>query len=100
MLQDNGGNSTTVSGNVAYTFSTHIASGSGYSVTVSSQPTGQNCSVTNGTGTVVSANVTNVNINCGDNDYNVLATVSGLLSGNSVVLQNNGGDTSPSRATA
>jgi hypothetical protein len=92
VLLDNGGNSTTVSGNRAYTFSTDIASGSGYSVTVSSQPTGQNCSVSNGTGTVVSANVTNVTIDCGDNDYNVGATVSGLLSGNSVVLLNNGGD--------
>jgi N-acetylneuraminic acid mutarotase len=92
VLLDNGGNSTTVSGNHAYTFSTDIASGSGYSVTVSTQPTGQNCSVGNGTGTVVSANVTNVTISCGDNDYNVQATVSGLLSGYSVVLLNNGGD--------
>jgi N-acetylneuraminic acid mutarotase len=93
VLLDNGGNATTVSGNHAYTFSTQIASGSGYSVTVSSQPTGQNCSVSNGTGTVLSANVTNVTLSCGDNDYNVLAAVSGLLSGNSVVLLDNGGDT-------
>jgi N-acetylneuraminic acid mutarotase len=92
VLLNNGGNSTSVSGNHTYTFSTDIASGSGYSVTVSSQPPGQNCSVSNGTGTVVSANVTNVNITCGDNDFNVQATVSGLLSGNSVVLLNNGGD--------
>jgi N-acetylneuraminic acid mutarotase len=91
-LLDNGGNSTTVSGNHGYTFSMDIASGSGYSVTVSSQPTGQNCSVSNGTGTVVSANVTNVLISCGDNEYNVQAAVSGLLSGNSVVLLDNGGD--------
>jgi hypothetical protein len=92
VLQDNGGNSTTVSGNHGYTFSTDIASGSGYSVTVLTQPTGQNCSVSNAAGTVVSANVTNVNITCGDNDYNVGVTVGGLLSGNSVVLLNNGGD--------
>jgi N-acetylneuraminic acid mutarotase len=92
VLQDNGGNSTTVSANHSFTFSTDIASGSGYSVTVSSQPTGQNCSVGNGTGTVASANITNVTVICGDNDYNVQATVSGLLSGNSVVLLNNGGD--------
>jgi N-acetylneuraminic acid mutarotase len=92
VLQDNGGNSTTVSGNHTFTFSTDIASGSGYSVTVSSQPTGQNCSVSNGTGTVASANVTGVTVSCGDNEYNVQATVSGLLSGNSVVLLNNGGD--------
>jgi N-acetylneuraminic acid mutarotase len=92
VLLDNGGNSTTVSGNHAYTFSTDIASGSGYSVTVSSQPPGQNCSVSNATGTVGNANITNVTISCGDNDYNVGATVSGLLSGNSVVLLDNGGD--------
>ncbi len=92
VLLDNGGNSTTVSGNHAYTFSTAIASGSGYAVTVSSQPVGQNCSVSNGTGTVLSANVTNVAISCSDNDYNVQAMVSGLLSGNSLVLLDNGGD--------
>ena len=92
VLQDNGGNSTTVSSNHAYTFSTDIASGSGYSVTVLTQPTGQNCSVSNGTNTVVSTNVTNVTVSCGDNEYNVQATVTGLLSGNSLVLLNNGGD--------
>jgi N-acetylneuraminic acid mutarotase len=92
VLLDNGGNSTTVSGNQAYTFSTQLASGSAYSVTVSTQPTGQNCSVSNGAGTVVSANITNVTVSCGDNDYNVGATVSGLLAGNSVVLLDNGGD--------
>jgi N-acetylneuraminic acid mutarotase len=92
VLADNGGNLTTVSANHSYTFSTQIASGSGYAVTISTQPTGQVCSVSNGTGTVVSANVTNVNVSCGDNNYNVGATVSGLLSGNSVVLLNNGGD--------
>ena len=92
VLQDNGGNSTTVSGNLSYTFSTQIASGAGYAVTVSTQPPGQNCSVTNGSGTVVSANVSGVTVNCTDNNYNVLATVVGLLSGSSIVLQDNGGD--------
>jgi len=92
VLLDNGGNATTVSANHAFTFSTDIASGSGYSVTVATQPTGQNCSVSNGSGLVASANVTTVSVSCGDNQYNVQATVSGLLSGNSVVLLNNGAD--------
>jgi N-acetylneuraminic acid mutarotase len=92
VLLDNGGNSTPVLANQTYTFSTHIASGSGYSVTIATQPTGQNCSVSNGTGTVVSANIINVTVSCDDNNYNVQAMVSGLLSGNSVVLVN-GGDT-------
>jgi hypothetical protein len=96
VLEDNGGNSTPVSGpvsgNVGFTFSMQVASGSGYAVTVSTQPPGQNCSVTNGSGPVVSSNVTGVTVNCGDYSYNVQATVTGLLSGNSIVLQDNGGD--------
>ena len=92
VLEDNGGNSTTVSSNTPYTFSTQIASGSPYAVTIATQPPGQNCSVSNGSGTVLSSNVTNANITCTDNSYNVQATVTGLLSGNSVVLQDNGGD--------
>jgi N-acetylneuraminic acid mutarotase len=96
VLEDNGVNATSVagpvSGNVGFTFSTQLASGSGYAVTVSTQPPGQNCSVTNGSGPVVSSNVTGVTVNCGDYSYNVQATVTGLLSGNSIVLQDNGGD--------
>jgi N-acetylneuraminic acid mutarotase len=96
VLEDNGGNpipvSGPVSGSVGFTFSTQVASGSGYAVTVSTQPPGQNCAVTNGSGPVVSSNVTGVTVNCSDYSYNVQATVTGLLSGNSIVLQDNGGD--------
>jgi len=94
VLQDNAGNSTTVSANGSFTFSTQIASGSGYAVTVSTQPPGQNCSVTNGSGTVVGANITNVSVACSDNTYNVAATVTGL-NASGLVLQDNGGDTLP-----
>jgi hypothetical protein len=63
LLQDNGGNSLSVSaGATTFTFTTAIASGGAYNVTVQTQPSGptQTCSVTNGSGTVASANITNV----------------------------------------
>ena len=38
-----------------------------YSITVVQQPTGQTCTVANGTGTMAAANVTNANITCVNN---------------------------------
>ena len=63
-LLDNGGNSLTVTANGIFTFKTALASGATYNVTVSTQPTGETCTVTNGSGTVGSANVTNVAVAC------------------------------------
>jgi hypothetical protein len=63
-LLDNGTNSLTVTANGSFTFTTPIASGATYSVTVGTPPTGETCTVTNGSGTVGSANVTNVAVAC------------------------------------
>jgi Galactose oxidase, central domain/Kelch motif len=90
VLQDNGGNNTTVSADGSISFSTPIDGGSTYAVTVLTQPTGESCSVTNGSGTA-SANVTNVMVDCSGNSYNIAATVAGLVTGATVVLQDNGG---------
>ena len=91
VLQDNGGNSLTLSQNGAFVFTTPIALGSAYAVTVATQPSGQTlpCSVTSGAGTAT-ANVTNVQITCG-NTYSVGGVVSGLQ-GSGLVLQDNGGN--------
>jgi hypothetical protein len=91
VLQDNGADDTTVSANTGFSLSTQISSGSTYSVTVSTQPPGQTCSVGNGSGTVAGANVTNVTVGCSDNDYNIGVTVSGL-NASGLVLQDNAGD--------
>jgi 6-phosphogluconolactonase (cycloisomerase 2 family) len=64
VLQDNGGDNLTVSGNGPFTFATALASGKAYAVTVLTQPAGQTCTVANGTGTTASANVTSVAITC------------------------------------
>lgn len=91
-LQNNGGDSTIVSANGSYTFATPVAHGGAYAVTVSTQPVGQTCTVSNGSGSNVSANVANANVSCSTNAYTIGGTVSGLPGGTQVTLRNNGGD--------
>ncbi len=67
VLRDNGGNDLAVpAGATSFTFTTPIPSGGAYSVSVFTQPSNptQACVVTNGTGIVASANVTNVQVTC------------------------------------
>ncbi len=77
VIQNNGGDDKTVTGNGAFTFASTVADGTPYSVTVKTQPAGQTCSVTNGTGTVAGANVGNVSISCAAS-YTIGGTITGL----------------------
>lgn len=89
VLQDNGGDNLAVNANAtSFTFATPLASGSAYSITVLTQPTGENCVVTNGNGTA-KANVTNASVVC-TQLYAVGGTITGLH-GSGLVLQDNGG---------
>jgi len=101
VLLDNGGDNLTITKNGAFTFATSLLSGTTYSVTVTTQPTGpsQTCAVTVGTGagTVGAANVTTVSVTCATNTYAVGGTLSGLAGG-SVVLQDNLGNNLPVNA--
>jgi hypothetical protein len=65
-LQNNGGDNLAASVDGAFTFAASIASGLAYSVSVLTQPSSpsQTCSVTNGAGTITSANITAVAVNC------------------------------------
>jgi uncharacterized protein YkwD len=63
-LSLNGGTAQSVSSDGSFVFPSSLASGDTYAVTVVTAPTGETCSVTNGSGTVGSANVTNVTITC------------------------------------
>src|SRR5262249_59994645 len=91
-LQNNSGNDLTLSGNGRFTFTTAVTYGGSYAVTVFTQPTGQTCSVTSGSGSNVTANVTNVAVSCTDNTYTIGGTLSGLGASKSVTLRNNGGN--------
>ena len=66
-----------------------------YAVTVQTQPTNpaQNCTVSGGSGTA-SANVTTVSVTCTTNAVTATigGTLQGLQPGDSVILQDNGGD--------
>ncbi len=90
VLQNNLGDSLTVAANGAFAFATPVAHGSPYAVSVLTQPAGQTCSVSTGTGTVSGNNVSNVAIICSANSYTVGGTIAGLSG--TVVLQNNLGN--------
>jgi N-acetylneuraminic acid mutarotase len=65
VLQDNGGDNLSVTGNGSFTFATQVSSGGAYAVTVFTQPTNpaQTCAVTDSSGNA-SANVTAVQVVC------------------------------------
>ena len=91
-LQNNSGDDIIKTTNDGFTFPAQ-ADSSVYAVTVSSQPTGQTCTVIDGSGTIATADVTNVAVTCVTDvvpTYSVSGNVSGLTG--SVTLQNNGGD--------
>ena len=64
VLQDNGGDNLSLSANGSFTFATPLSQGAAYSVTVLTNPFGQSCTVSNGSGTVGTSNVTNVAVTC------------------------------------
>ncbi len=84
VLQNNGTDNLTRTVDGAFTFATALASGAAYNVTVSSQPTGQTCTVSNGGGTINTANITNITVTCvNDPTYSLSGSITGAA--NSVV---------------
>ncbi|MGJ4752323.1 hypothetical protein [Leptospira kmetyi] len=93
ILKNNGTDDLAITVDGVYSFLTSVASGGGFSVTVSQNPTSptQTCSVSNGSSMIAGADITNANITCSTNSYTISGTVSGL-SGSGLVLKNNGSD--------
>ena len=92
VLQDNGGDDLSVTRQRPVHVRDRAGQRGGLRVTVKTNPSGQTCTVSNGSGTVGSANVTNVAVSCAQRRRRI--TVGGTVSGLSgtVVLQDNGGD--------
>jgi hypothetical protein len=92
VLELNSSSALDVIGNGTVTFPSPVPSGSAYSVTVKTEPTSplQNCTVGNGSGTVGSADITNVTVTC-VLSYGIGVIANGL-SGSGLVVQLNGGD--------
>ena len=91
ILQNNGGDSLTVTANGSFTFKTPVTGPTdAYAVTVLTQPTSPNqiCTVASGSGNA-SANVTNVAVTC-VLSYTIGGTVSGVV-GTGLILQDTAG---------
>ena len=92
VLQNNGADSLSVDADAAtFQFSAPVAAGGGYSVAAVTQPAGLTCTISHGSGTNVSADVTNVSVACSASAFTVGGTVTGLTAAG-LVLQDNGGD--------
>jgi hypothetical protein len=66
----NGSDTLAVSANsTTFTMPTPVVYGGTYHVTVQTQPTGQTCTVTNGSGTVGAGDVTSIQVNCGSSRF-------------------------------
>ncbi len=96
VLQNNGGSSLAVSSSGAFTFAGRLGSGAAYAVTVATQPSfpTQTCVVTGGSGTVGSADITNVAVQCTPVAFSTLANqppqpgeLSLLLTDGTVMMQ-------------
>jgi len=86
----NGGDDVTVTAtgsDESFTFPTKLDPGTTYEVAVTSQPDGQTCSVTNGTGTMADGDVTNVSVSCAVSKYKLGGKTVGLTG--TVKLKNN-----------
>lgn len=63
-LLNNSGDPLLLSANGSFVFPTNVALGASYTVVVGTQPSGQVCSVSNGAGYPVGANVSSVSVTC------------------------------------
>ena len=92
VLQQAGGDDLGISADGTFTFTTPVASGEAFAVTVKTQPSGpsQTCTVSGGTGTIGAGPVTSVAIDCAIDHFTVGGTIAGLAA--TVVLQNSAGD--------
>lgn len=86
----NGADPFTITADGAFTLPTAVSSS--YSVTVGTQPTGKVCTVSNGAGSGVTANVSDLSVTCATKTFTVGGGVTGLGSGKHVTLNNGGAD--------
>ena len=85
----------------SFAFASAVASGASYSVAVSAQPTGETCTVTNGSGTVASANITNIQVSCAANPtYTIGGSITGLTAAGLTLTEATSGQTLSPAANA
>ena len=78
VLAVNGVQVTVAEGATTVALASGLAAGAAYTVTVTTAPTGETCSVVNGTGAITSANEGNVVVTCSGQAYPLSGTIAGL----------------------
>jgi hypothetical protein len=91
ILTNNGGNPLSVPANGSFTFPALVPQNGSYNVAVVTQPKGQVCSVSNGSGDHLVSSVA-VTVACAASTYTISGALSGLASGAKLVLEDNGAD--------
>ena len=64
VLRNNAGNDLTRDADGAFTFTTAVAAGGAYAVTIATQPANQTCTLANDSGVIAAANVSTVSVTC------------------------------------
>ncbi len=80
VLQNNAADDLMLMANGNFDFASGVAAGAAYQITVRANPPFQTCTVSNGTGTMGSADVTNIGVTCADGV--MVRTVAGSSPGN------------------
>lgn len=90
-LRNNAADPLTLTRNGSFTFADSLDASSAYAVTVLTQPVGQSCAVTNGSGTLNENgdSIDNVSVVC-TSTASLVGTLTGLVAGTSVTLINAG----------
>jgi hypothetical protein len=78
VLREGSADTRVPAGATGFTMPTAIARGSRYAVRVQAQPAGLTCSISGGTGTMMSSAITNVRVICAAAGYTLGGTLSGL----------------------
>ena len=88
----NGDTDTFLTNSSSFTMPQSVPYGSAYAITVTTQPTGLRCTVSNPSTTMPAGNVTNVVVTCSDQSYSLGGTITGLGANSGLVLTNEGAD--------
>lgn len=70
----NGSTTLNLTNNGTFAFNSSLGDGTSYNVSVQTNPTDQTCTVSNGSGTINAANVTNISITCSGSPPSISAT--------------------------
>lgn len=92
VLQTNSGDELAVNENGLHYFNEEVPANGEYAITVKEEPVGEVCTVNNGSGLAVTDVMGSVTCSSAADAYTISGTITGLSTGNQIILQNNGDD--------